>query len=272
MPTSRCATAPWENVPQVANLRYSLFPEQSASGVIRALVRFLLTRAVRCIRGARRGAQSDDSGAHRSTGRRANRLTIQPSALVRRFKRRILLRTRWGNLTGRTVFDAALILAGCVCMALSVDIFLNPNNVVPGGFTGARDVCQPVVELAGGRDPLRDEPAVPRHRDARARRAVWPEDPLRRGRFVAGDRSAAPLPARGAGRTAALHAVRWAAVRPGDGAGVPGQRHNRRHGDSRPGCSSISAASACPARCWRWTWWCWPSRRSSSGWRRRCTR
>ena len=54
---------------------------------------------------------------------------------VRRFNRRILLRTRFGNLTGRLLFDVVLILAGSLCMALSVDIFLNPNNVVPGGFT-----------------------------------------------------------------------------------------------------------------------------------------
>jgi uncharacterized membrane-anchored protein YitT (DUF2179 family) len=54
---------------------------------------------------------------------------------VRRFNRRILLRTRFGNLTGRLLFDVVLILAGSVCIALSVDLFLNPNNVVPGGFT-----------------------------------------------------------------------------------------------------------------------------------------
>jgi uncharacterized membrane-anchored protein YitT (DUF2179 family) len=58
-----------------------------------------------------------------------------PTSLLHCFNRRVLLRTRWGNLTGRAVFDIALILAGALCMALSVDIFLNPNNVVPGGFT-----------------------------------------------------------------------------------------------------------------------------------------
>ena len=63
---------------------------------------------------------------------------MSPTAIgdaVRRFNRRILLRTRFGNLTGRLLFDVVLILAGSLCMALSVDIFLNPNNVVPGGFT-----------------------------------------------------------------------------------------------------------------------------------------
>ncbi len=40
-----------------------------------------------------------------------------------------------GVVTGRLFFDIALILVGSVCMALSVDIFLDPNDVVPGGFT-----------------------------------------------------------------------------------------------------------------------------------------
>lgn len=54
---------------------------------------------------------------------------------IRRFNRRILWRTRWGALTGRALFNIALIVVGCFCMALSVDIFLDPNDVVPGGFT-----------------------------------------------------------------------------------------------------------------------------------------
>ncbi len=54
---------------------------------------------------------------------------------IRRFNRRVLLRTRWGALTGRALFNVVLIIAGCFCMALSVDIFLDPNDVVPGGFT-----------------------------------------------------------------------------------------------------------------------------------------
>ncbi len=53
----------------------------------------------------------------------------------RRFSRRVLLHTRWGDLTGRTFYQLALIVAGSLCMALSVDIFLDPNDVVPGGFT-----------------------------------------------------------------------------------------------------------------------------------------
>jgi len=69
------------------------------------------------------------------TDLRAFNLTAYPASLLRRFNRRVLLRSRWGNLTGRTLFHVALILAGSLCMALSVDIFLNPNNVVPGGFT-----------------------------------------------------------------------------------------------------------------------------------------
>lgn len=62
-------------------------------------------------------------------------MTFDLPAPLRRFRRSVLLRTRWGNLTGGLFFDLALIIAGCVCMALSVDIFLDPNNVVPGGFT-----------------------------------------------------------------------------------------------------------------------------------------
>ena len=49
--------------------------------------------------------------------------------------RRVLVRTRWGNLTGRAFIDFTLIAAGCLLMALAVDVFLDPNNVVPGGFT-----------------------------------------------------------------------------------------------------------------------------------------
>lgn len=62
-------------------------------------------------------------------------MTVRSTSLLRRFNRRILIRTRWGNLTGRVLFHIALIWVGAVCMALSVDIFLDPNNVVPGGFT-----------------------------------------------------------------------------------------------------------------------------------------
>ena len=35
----------------------------------------------------------------------------------------------------RILRDAILIILGCLLMALAVDIFLDPNNVVPGGFT-----------------------------------------------------------------------------------------------------------------------------------------
>jgi uncharacterized membrane-anchored protein YitT (DUF2179 family) len=56
-------------------------------------------------------------------------------SILHRLDRRVLVRTRWGNLTGRIVVDLMLIVAGCFCMALSVNVFLDPNNVVPGGFT-----------------------------------------------------------------------------------------------------------------------------------------
>jgi len=59
-------------------------------------------------------------------------MTLTLPESLRRFRRRILFRTRWGAVTGRLFFDIALILAGSVCMALSVDVFLDPNDVVPG--------------------------------------------------------------------------------------------------------------------------------------------
>jgi uncharacterized membrane-anchored protein YitT (DUF2179 family) len=31
--------------------------------------------------------------------------------------------------------DLLLILSGALCMAVAVNVFLEPNNVVPGGFT-----------------------------------------------------------------------------------------------------------------------------------------
>jgi uncharacterized membrane-anchored protein YitT (DUF2179 family) len=60
---------------------------------------------------------------------------VHYSTLLRRLSRQVLLHTPWGDVTGQVFFDAALIIAGAVLMALSVDVFLNPNNVVPGGFT-----------------------------------------------------------------------------------------------------------------------------------------
>ena len=62
-------------------------------------------------------------------------MIAHPSSIVRRFNRAVLIRTRWGAITGRAAFNLALMLVGAVCMALSVDIFLDPNDVVPGGFT-----------------------------------------------------------------------------------------------------------------------------------------
>jgi uncharacterized membrane-anchored protein YitT (DUF2179 family) len=60
---------------------------------------------------------------------------MQLSAFWHRAGRRVLLRTPWAEITGRTLGNLALILAGGVLMALSVDVFLDPNDVVPGGFT-----------------------------------------------------------------------------------------------------------------------------------------
>lgn len=54
---------------------------------------------------------------------------------ARRLVRRVWLHTPWGDLTGRVFGEVALIIIGTACMAVSVDVFLNPNNVVPGGFT-----------------------------------------------------------------------------------------------------------------------------------------
>ncbi len=54
---------------------------------------------------------------------------------ARRFSSHVFLRTPLGHVTGRVFIDLALITAGAALMALAVDIFLDPNNVVPGGFT-----------------------------------------------------------------------------------------------------------------------------------------
>lgn len=54
---------------------------------------------------------------------------------LRRLARRVFVHTALGDVTGRTFFEIALIVAGAGLMALSVDMFLDPNNVVPGGFT-----------------------------------------------------------------------------------------------------------------------------------------
>jgi hypothetical protein len=62
-------------------------------------------------------------------------LTQQIPGPLRSFRRRRLLHTPVGDVTGKMVIDLVLIAAGCVCMALAMNIFLNPNDVVPGGFT-----------------------------------------------------------------------------------------------------------------------------------------
>lgn len=42
---------------------------------------------------------------------------------------------RFWKLAKQPCVDLLLIVAGCVLMALAVDVFLDPNDVVPGGFT-----------------------------------------------------------------------------------------------------------------------------------------
>jgi uncharacterized membrane-anchored protein YitT (DUF2179 family) len=66
-----------------------------------------------------------------------NPIRVNPGPIhhVRRFAGCVLLSTPWGQVTGRTALDLFFILAGAILMALSVDIFLDPNDVVPGGFT-----------------------------------------------------------------------------------------------------------------------------------------
>src|SRR5512133_1737079 len=54
---------------------------------------------------------------------------------LRRLARRVFIHTPLGDVSGRTFFEIALIVAGAGLMAMSVDMFLDPNNVVPGGFT-----------------------------------------------------------------------------------------------------------------------------------------
>ena len=57
------------------------------------------------------------------------------TAALHRFSRHVWLRTRWGALTGRSLIDLVLIVVGAGLTAISVVVFLNPNDVVPGGFT-----------------------------------------------------------------------------------------------------------------------------------------
>lgn len=61
--------------------------------------------------------------------------TQQLPGSLRSFRRRTFLRTPVVDLTGRTVTNLILIAAGCLCMAFAMDVFLNPNNVVPGAST-----------------------------------------------------------------------------------------------------------------------------------------
>ncbi len=63
-------------------------------------------------------------------------MTLNLPAPLRRFRSKVLIRFPNGAaVTGGVFFDMALIVVGCVSLALAVDIFLDPNNVVPGGFT-----------------------------------------------------------------------------------------------------------------------------------------
>lgn len=55
---------------------------------------------------------------------------------LERFNQATLLRTRWGVIRGRTLFELVLISTGSLLIAIAVDVFLDPNDVVPGGFTG----------------------------------------------------------------------------------------------------------------------------------------
>jgi uncharacterized membrane-anchored protein YitT (DUF2179 family) len=47
----------------------------------------------------------------------------------------VLLRTRWGQATVRSVYNLVLIMTGGILTATAVNVFLDPNDVVPGGFT-----------------------------------------------------------------------------------------------------------------------------------------
>jgi uncharacterized membrane-anchored protein YitT (DUF2179 family) len=49
--------------------------------------------------------------------------------------KRLLFQTPWGPVTVRTLYNLMLIMAGGVLTATSIDVFLDPNDVVPGGFT-----------------------------------------------------------------------------------------------------------------------------------------
>lgn len=54
---------------------------------------------------------------------------------VQRFNRQVWWRTRWGVLTGRSLVNLVLIVVGASLTAVAVAVFLDPNDIVPGGFT-----------------------------------------------------------------------------------------------------------------------------------------
>lgn len=54
---------------------------------------------------------------------------------LERFNHKVLIRTRLGVIRGRSLLNLGLICISSLLIALSVDIFLDPNDVVPGGFT-----------------------------------------------------------------------------------------------------------------------------------------
>lgn len=56
-------------------------------------------------------------------------------AALQRFNRRVWWRNRWGALTGQSLVNLLLIVTGATLTAAAVVIFLDPNNIVPGGFT-----------------------------------------------------------------------------------------------------------------------------------------
>ncbi|MER2600012.1 MAG: YitT family protein [Caldilineales bacterium] len=56
-------------------------------------------------------------------------------SFIQRFNRQVWVRTRWGTFTGRSLVNLVLLTVGATLTAVAVVVFLDPNDIVPGGFT-----------------------------------------------------------------------------------------------------------------------------------------
>ena len=76
-------------------------------------------------------------------------MTFELPAPLRRFRRRVLWHTRWGDLTGGLLFDLGSIIAGTLCMALSVVAVIYQKNEVASGFPTMDIIQQRILGWTG---------------------------------------------------------------------------------------------------------------------------